>query len=155
MSVLGNDRCTTQDLKGSTHMQHRFLIAASLALMLKGNAMAQERILISSEWGDVTADLVDNNATRSLVRMLPLTISMSDHLRQEKTGDLPSPLPAVARQQDFSAGTLGLWSSGDFVIYYRGGRVPQPGIVILGHVTGDVSIFDRPGPVTIRLERAK
>ena len=117
--------------------------------------MAQERILISSEWGNVTADLVDNDATRSLVRMLPLTISMSDHLRQEKTGDLPSPLPAGSRQQDFSAGTLGLWSSGDFVIYYRGGRVPQPGIVILGHVTGDVSIFDRPGPVTIRLERAK
>lgn len=117
--------------------------------------MAQERILISSEWGNVTADLVDNDATRSLVRMLPLTISMSDHLRQEKTGDLPSPLPAVARQQDFSAGTLGLWNSGDFVIYYRGGRVPQPGIVILGKVTGDVSIFDRPGPVTIRLERAK
>ena len=93
-------------------MQHRFLIATGLALMLKGNAMAQERILISSEWGNVTAELVDNDATRSLVRMLPLTISMSDHLRQEKTGDLPSPLPAVARQQDFSAGTLGLWSSG-------------------------------------------
>ena len=136
-------------------MHHRFLMAAGLALMLKGNAMAQERILISSEWGNVTADLVDNDATRSLVRMLPLTIDMTDHLRQEKTGDLPSPLPAVARQQDFSAGTLGLWSSGDFVIYYRGGRVPQPGIVVLGHVTGDVSIFDRPGPVTVRLERAK
>jgi hypothetical protein len=136
-------------------MQCQLLIAAGLTLILKGNAMAQERILISSEWGNVTADLVDNNATRSLVRMLPLTISMSDHLRQEKTGDLPSPLPAVARQQDFSTGTLGLWNSSDFVIYYRGGRVPQPGIVILGHVTGDVSIFDRPGPVTIRLERAK
>ncbi len=136
-------------------MQYRFLIAAGLALILKGNAMAQERILISSEWGNVTADLVDNDATRSLVQMLPLTISMSDHLRQEKTGDLPSPLPAVTRQQDFSAGTLGLWSSGDFVIYYRGGRVPQPGIVILGSVTGDVSIFDRPGPVAIRLEGAK
>jgi hypothetical protein len=144
-----------QNLKGSTHMQYQLLIAAGLTLILKGNAMAQERILISSEWGNVTADLVDNDATQSLVRMLPLTISMSDHLRQEKTGDLPSPLPAVARQQDFSAGTLGLWGSGDFVIYYRGGRVPQPGIVILGHVTGDVSIFDRPGPVTIRLERAK
>ena len=71
-------------------MQHRILIAIGLALMLKGNAMAQERILISSEWGNVTADLADNDATRSLVRMLPLTIEMSDHLRQEKTGNLPS-----------------------------------------------------------------
>ena len=117
--------------------------------------MAQERILISSEWGKVTADLVDNNATRLLVRMLPLTIQMRDHLRQEKTGNLPSPLPALERQLDFSTGTVGLWSSNHFVIYYRDGRVPQPGIIILGRVTGDVSIFDRPGPVTVRVERVK
>jgi hypothetical protein len=136
-------------------MRRRFLIAVGLALILKGNAMAQERILIFSDWGNVTADLVDNDATRTLVQMLPLTISMSDHLRQEKTGNLPSSLPSVARQQDFSTGTLGLWGPNDFVIYYRSGRVPQPGIVILGNVTGDISIFDHPGPVTVRLERAK
>ena len=117
--------------------------------------MAQERVLISSDWGKVTADLVDNEATRSLVRMLPLTIDMRDHLRQEKTGNLPSPLPAVERQLDFSTGTLGLWSSDHFVIYYQDGRVPQPGIILLGRVTGDVSIFDRPGPVTVRIERLK
>jgi hypothetical protein len=117
--------------------------------------MAQERILISSEWGKVNAELVDNKATRALVQMLPLTIEMSDHLRQEKTGHLPSPVPAVERQLDFSAGTLGLWSSDHFVIYYRDGRVPQPGIILLGRATGDVPIFDRPGPVTVRIERIR
>jgi hypothetical protein len=131
------------------------LKASVVALGLIGPAMAQERILISSDWGKVTAELVDNNATRPLAQMLPLTIEMHDHLRQEKTGNLPSPLPAVERQLDFSTGTLGLWSSNHFVIYYRAGRVPQPGIIILGRVTGDVSIFDRPGPVTIRVERYK
>ena len=45
-----------------------------VTLGLIGPAMAQERILISSDWGKVTAELVDNNATRSLVQMLPLTI---------------------------------------------------------------------------------
>ena len=85
--------------------------------------------------------------------MLPLTIEMRDHLRQEKTGNLPSPLPQIERQLDFSTGTIGLWSSNHFVIYYRDGRVPQPGIILLGRVTGDVSIFDRPGPVTVRVER--
>lgn len=44
--------------------------------------------------------------------------------------------------------------STDFVIYYRDRQVPRPGIVVLGHVTGDVSIFDWPGSVTIRIERA-
>jgi hypothetical protein len=124
-----------------------------VTLGLIGPTMARERILISSDWGKVTAELVDNDATRSLVRMLPITIDMRDHLRQEKTGNLPSPLPAVERQLDFSSGTLGLWSSNHFVIYYRDGRVPQPGIIMLGRVTGDVSIFDRPGPVTVRVER--
>jgi hypothetical protein len=114
--------------------------------------MAQQRILISSAWGKVEAELVDNEATRALVKMLPLTITMRDHLRQEKTGDLPAPLPAVSRQTGFSKGTLGLWSADHFVIYYTDGRVPQPGIVILGQVTDDVSIFDRAGPVTVRVE---
>lgn len=115
--------------------------------------MMQERILISSDWGEVAADFADNAAARSLARMLPLTIDMSDHLRQEKTGNLPSPLPEIARQRDFSKGTLGLWSSDHFVIYYRSGGVPQPGIIVLGQVTGDVSIFERPGPITIRIRR--
>ena len=129
------------------------LRAFVITLGLIGPAMAQERILISSDWGKVTAELVDNTATRSLVQMLPLTIDMRDHLRQEKTGNLPSPLAAAERQLEFSSGTLGLWSSNHFVIYYRDGRVPQPGIIILGRVAGDVSIFDRPGPVTVRVER--
>jgi hypothetical protein len=129
------------------------LRAVVITLGLIGLAMAQERILISSDWGKVTAELVDNNATRALVQMLPLTMEMRDHLRQEKTGNLPSPLPAVGRQLDFSSGTLGLWSSNHFVIYYRDGRVPQPGIILLGRVTGEVSVFDRPGPVTVQVER--
>ncbi len=122
---------------------------------LIGPAMAQDRIVISSDWGEVAAELVDNNATRALTRMLPLTIDMRDHLRQEKTGNIPSPLPAAERRVEFSTGTLGLWSSNHFVIYYRDGRVPQPGIILLGRVTGDVSMFDRPGQVTVRLERMK
>jgi hypothetical protein len=130
-------------------------IAAVLTLNLGGSALAKDQILISSDWGDVTAELADNAAARALVGMLPLTIEMDDHLRQEKTGDLPAALPTASRQREFSAGTLGLWSSGDFVIYYRDGRVPQPGIVILGQVQGDVSIFDRPGNVTIKVGKAR
>ena len=68
--------------------------------------MAQDQIVISSDWGKATAELVDNNATQALIRILPLTIEMRDHLRQEKTGNLPSPLPAAERQLDFSTGTL-------------------------------------------------
>src|SRR5215208_5947310 len=136
-------------------MLNLLLRALVIALGSIGPAMAQERVRISSEWGNVPAELVDNDATRALVRMLPVTIEMRDHLRQEKTGNLPSSLPAVERHLDFATGTLGLWSSNHFVIYYRDGRVPQPGIILLGRVTDDVSIFDRPGPVTVHVESVK
>ena len=133
----------------------RPIIAAAVmtASLSAGSATAQERIRISSEWGDVVAELADNAATRRLVQMLPLTVPMRDHLRQEKTGRLPETLPSAGRQVDFAVGTLGLWGSDSFVIYYRSGRVPPPGIIVLGQVSGDVSIFDRPGPVNVRLER--
>jgi hypothetical protein len=133
----------------------RHFAIALLTILWMGRAMAQEHIRISSDWGNVTAELADSDATRSLIQMLPVTIDMRDHLRQEKTGNLPSPLPEIVRQQDFAKGTLGLWGPDHFVIYYIDGRVPQPGIAILGKVTGDVSIFNRPGPVTIRVEREK
>lgn len=130
-----------------------FLSAAVLILGMIGSAMAQDRIRISSDWGEVTAVLADNDAARALAGMLPLTVEMTDHLRQEKTGNLPAALPELTRQRDFAVGTLGLWSDNHFVIYYRGGSVPSPGIIVLGQVTDDVAIFDRPGPVTVRIER--
>lgn len=129
-------------------------IAGAMLLATIGTGMAQERIKISSEWGSVTAELADNAATKALLDMLPLTIRMTDHLRQEKTGSLPSVLPPAARQRAFKNGTIGLWGPDHFVVYYRDGQVPQPGIVILGEVTGGALIFDRPGSLSMRVERA-
>ncbi len=117
--------------------------------------MSQETILISSPWGNLTAQLADNASALALLEMLPLTINMQDHLRQEKTGQIPASLPEAKRQLDFENGTLGLWGPDDFVIYYRNGSVPPPGIVVLGQVQGDASILDRDGPITVELDRSK
>ena len=111
------------------------IAAVALTFSSMNSAMAQERTRISSDWGNVTAELADNAAARSLIQMLPITIDMHDHLRQEKTGNLPPPLPEVPRQLDFAVGTLGVWGPDHFVIYYRNGRVPQPGIAIRGNVS--------------------
>lgn len=131
-------------------------VSASVTLLagLAAQPVAAEQIRISCDWGSVTATLADNAAAAALSRMLPLTVAMNDLFRQEKTGELPAPLPTAQRQTPFTAGTLGLWSSGDFVIYYRNGHVPQPGITVLGQVIGDVSMLDRPGSITVRIERA-
>lgn len=134
-------------------MLKSILGVAAVTLGMAGTAMAQDRIRISSSWGDVTAELADNAAATELLAMLPLTIEMSDHLRQEKTGTLPTALSDLLRQRDFSVGMLGLWGARDFVIYYRSGHVPLPGIIILGQIEGDVTIFDRPGNVTVEVTR--
>jgi hypothetical protein len=60
------------------------IAAVALAFSSMSSAMAQERIRISSDWGNVTAELADNAAARSLIQMLPIAIDMRDHLRQEK-----------------------------------------------------------------------
>lgn len=111
-------------------------------------------VLITTDQGQMRAKLADNDSARALAKMLPLQIRMRAHLRQEKTGALPSALPEGERQADFSVGTLGLWGDRNFVIYYDKGRVPAPGIVILGQISGDVSQFDNPDGVTISLRRA-
>lgn len=133
------------------------LRTAGLSLILAGASlptMAQDQITITSDAGTVTATLADTPAARALLAMLPLDLSMRDHLRQEKTGALPQALPSAPRQRDFAAGTLGLWSGRDFVIYDRAGRVPAPGIVMLGAVSGDVAIFDHADPVTVTIAAA-
>jgi hypothetical protein len=58
-------------------MLKSLLSAAVITLGTVGLAMAQDRIRISSDWGEVTADLAGNEAAKSLARMLPLTIEMS------------------------------------------------------------------------------
>ena len=63
--------------------------AVAFTLAMTGSVMAQERIRISCDWGTVTAAVADNAAAQALMRMLPLTIQMRDHLRQEKTGTSP------------------------------------------------------------------
>ena len=60
-----------------------------LAFLWIDHAMAQEHLRISSDWGSITAELADNDAARAVIKMLPIAIDMRDHLRQEKTGNLP------------------------------------------------------------------
>lgn len=62
------------------------------------------------------------------------------------------PCRRCSGRRNFPQECWGLWGNYDFVIYYGGGRVPQPGIIVLGRVRGDLSIFEGPEPVTVRLQ---
>jgi hypothetical protein len=99
-------------------MLSRLLGTLVATLGLIGPAMAQQRVLISSDWGRVTAELVDNDATRA---------SGPDAAAHDRDARPPAPredrLPAFqpARRgapTRVRTGTLGLWNSNHFVIYY-------------------------------------
>jgi hypothetical protein len=129
--------------------------ALAAGLLAAAGAWAGEKIRIVSEWGELTAVLEDNASTQALLGMLPLELPMRDHLRQEKTGRLRTPLPEQPRTVDFANGDLGLWGNDAFVIYYANGSVPSPGIITLGRIEGGAKLYDRPGPVTVRIERTR
>ena len=131
---------------------HQAALAAGL-VALAGTATAEDRIRIASEWGTVTARLEDNPTAKAFLRMLPLEIPMYDHLRQEKTSRLKTALPEHRRKLDFSSGELGVWGQNAFVIYYTSGSVPPPGIVSIGRLEGSAEIFNRPGSLTVKVER--
>src|SRR5690349_7173399 len=57
--------------------------AVGMAVILTGPEMAQEGFSFL-DWGNLTAKLVNNEATRAFIRMLPVTIAMREHLRQER-----------------------------------------------------------------------
>ena len=115
--------------------------------------MAQEHLRISSDWGSITAELADNDAARAVIKMLPIAIDMRDHLRQEKTGNLPiavagdSPATRFCSRHAWALGARSLC-----YLLHQGPWNQQPGIAILGTVTGDITIFDRPGPISVRVE---
>lgn len=140
--------------KGDGHRASAAQMGSPRAATEKGIGMRPMEILIASDSAQLRAKMADNEAARALSAMLPLKIQMRDHLRQEKTGVLPSALPGDDRQTEFSVGTLGLWGDRDFVIYYRAGHVPPPGIVVLGNVQGDLSLFDNSDGVSISLRQA-
>jgi hypothetical protein len=130
--------------------------AVALGLLaIAADTWAGEKIRIVSEWGEVMAQLEDNPSAAALLRMLPLELSMTDHMRQEKTGRLRTPLPEHPRKVDFANGDLGLWGNDAFVIYYAKGAVPRPGIIPLGRIEGGAKLYDRPGPIKVRIELAK
>jgi len=121
-------------------------------------AFAEEgqRIRIRMGEQSVTATLNNSDAARDLVKMLPVTLEMRDHMRREKTGHLPGPLSERTRGvPTYATGDLGYWRpGGNFVIFYLhdGLTIPSPGIVPLGKVDSGVEIFDIPGSVSVTVE---
>ncbi|WP_268793486.1 cyclophilin-like fold protein [Rhodococcus sp. Leaf278] len=107
----------------------------------------------------VVGTMNDSAASRDLLALLPLTLTLSDHGAVEKAGPLPSELSTdgAPGSADPDSGDIGYYAPGnDFVLYY-GDQSEYPGIVILGSMaaSGAEAIGSIDGDVTVTLTRSQ
>ncbi|MCI1068355.1 cyclophilin-like fold protein [Actinobacillus pleuropneumoniae] len=66
------------------------------------------------------AELADTEAARQLTELLPLTLEMQDHLRNEKFAELPQNLTAYDQAVgSIQTGDILLWQGNTLVIFYE------------------------------------
>lgn len=100
-------------------MKKLFLLIFLSAISLMATAQTKIRLATGKDY--MTATLVDNEATRSLVNILksgPIIISMSDYGGFEKVGALPQSLPTSNSQITTGPGDIMLYQGNNMVIFY-------------------------------------
>lgn len=125
------------------------LVFYSITMM----ANAQTKIVLSIGNESMTANLVDNEATRALVSLLehaPITIDMSDYGGFEKVGELPQSLPTSNTQITTEPGDIMLYQGRSLVVFYgsnswsytRLGRIDEATVATLRQFlgSGDVKL---------------
>jgi hypothetical protein len=106
-----------------------------------------------------TATLLDSDTARDFASLLPLRLSMGDLFHREKYAQLPRAISESGKRTDsYRVGDIGYWPPGpDVAMFYRqdGQRIPNPGIVLIGHVDSGVDAFDRAGSTDVTIEIVK
>ena len=104
----------------------------------------------------LTATLIDSEAARDFVSLLPLTLTMNDLFRREKFGHLPRAISTGGkRTHAYAVGDLAYWAPGpDVAVYYRddGEEIPNPGIIVIGRIDSGVEALDVPGSIRMTIE---
>lgn len=96
----------------------------------------------------VTAGLNDTPAAREFAASLPVTVSMTRMGEHEYYGSLEHPLTEDGNtlQTGYEVGDLAFWTPGDlFALYFDEPQREPEGLMILGHITSDISVFDTMG----------
>lgn len=102
------------------------------------------RIVITVDDVEILAELNDSEAAKEFREMLPLTVSMTRMGEHEYYGGLETPLAHTeAVQTGYTVGDLAFWTPGDlFAVYFDEPDDDPEGLMILGHIISDMSVFD-------------
>jgi len=113
------------------------------------------RIRINVEGRPVTATLLENETSRDLASLLPLTFTVKDHADTEKISDLPRKLTTAGAPAgcEPSAGDLAYYSPwGNLAVFLKDFEYSR-GLVPLGKLDSGVEALNRPGPLRVTIER--
>ena len=102
------------------------------------------QIVITVDDVEILAELNDSEAAKEFGEMLPLTVSMTRMGEHEYYGGLETPLTHTADvQTGYVVGDLAFWTPGDlFAVYFDEPDDDPEGLMILGHIISDMSVFD-------------
>jgi hypothetical protein len=112
------------------------------------------KMRISVEGKSAMATLVDTEASRDFVSMLPLTLTLKDYSGTEKISDLPRRLSVRGTPAGHtpSAGDIAYYAPwGNLAVFYRDFRHSQ-GLVKLGTIYSGMDVLDRPDPITATID---
>ena len=114
------------------------------------NTAMNIRLTIDGHQADAT--LNDSATARDFTALLPLTLTLSDFHRTEKTADLPRPLaisgaPDAAEAKPGDLAYYAPW--GNLALFYRGSGSSDAGLIILGRLNGDTDRLATATEVTV------
>lgn len=107
---------------------------------------------------EIEAVLNGSEGAKELASMLPVTLSMTRMGEHEYYGSLETALTHTEElQTGYTVGDLAFWTPGDLLALYFDEPEDAPeGLMILGHITTDLSVFDELGsPEEVVIELAQ
>jgi hypothetical protein len=115
------------------------------------------KIRMTVDGTEITANLDDNATARDFVSLLPMTLTLEDYSKTEKVSDLPKRLSTEGAPEgiDPSVGDITYYAPwGNLALFYRDFGYAR-GLVRLGRIESGIEVFERPGPLTVTIERAE
>lgn len=136
------------------------LSVCALAIISAAPVYAQEssmKIRLHVNGEVAVATLHDNATARDFLALLPLSLTLREFAKVERIGDLPRKLAVTAPQagMDPRVGDLAYYAPWNNFVFFAGDNKFDRGLVPLGKVESGLAALQRPGPLTVRIERVK
>ncbi|MFL5576344.1 MAG: cyclophilin-like fold protein [Gemmatimonadaceae bacterium] len=113
------------------------------------------KIRMTVEGTPLTATLDDSESARDFASLLPLSLTLEDYAATERISDLPRRLSTEGAPlgSDPDVGDIAYYAPwGNLAVFYRDFGY-STGLVTLGRIDSGVEALQRPGSLSVTIER--